>query len=194
MNRRLFLNTLAATSAASLVRLPLAQAALPKMKITRVRVLSAAEPESALQPKRHGGDHRNRCGHHRHWRRRIARHLEAERGAADRARSAVHRTPVAGHDARVLLSAGPRKDRTRFGALDLALWDIKGKVQKLPVHQLLGGMVRNYCECYNTAGIIPGIKPGMGIKERAQATMEAGYRASVWTLLRHADQHHLQYA
>jgi galactonate dehydratase len=64
-----------------------------------------------------------------------------------------------------------------LGALDLALWDIKGKVHSVPVHALLGGMVRNYCECYNTAGIIPGIKPGMSMKERAQATVEAGYRA-----------------
>jgi len=29
-----------------------------------------------------------------------------------------------------------------LGALDLALWDIKGKLQKLPVHEILGGMVR----------------------------------------------------
>ena len=37
------------------------------------------------------------------------------------------------------------RERTdAIGALDLALWDIKGKVQGLPVHQLLGGMVRNY--------------------------------------------------
>ena len=42
---------------------------------------------------------------------------------------------------------------------------------------LLGGMVRNYCECYNTAGIVPGIRPGMSLKERAQATIAAGYRA-----------------
>ena len=69
------------------------------------------------------------------------------------------------------------RERTHaIGALDLALWDIKGKVQSLPVHALLGGMVRNYCECYNTAGVIPGIKPGMSVKERAQLTMEAGYR------------------
>src|SRR5437588_2505784 len=27
-----------------------------------------------------------------------------------------------------------------LGALDLALWDIKGKVQKLSVHEILGGM------------------------------------------------------
>src|SRR5438552_16438928 len=72
----------------------------------------------------------------------------------------------------------PGKEKEHaLGALDLALWDIKGKVQNLPVHALLGGMVRNYCECYNTAGTIPGIRSGMSVKERAQATIEAGYRA-----------------
>jgi L-alanine-DL-glutamate epimerase-like enolase superfamily enzyme len=70
------------------------------------------------------------------------------------------------------------RERTdAIGALDLALWDLKGKVQNQPIHEMLGGMVRNYCECYNTAGIIPGIKPDMPIKERARATIEAGYRA-----------------
>jgi len=64
-----------------------------------------------------------------------------------------------------------------LGALDLALWDIKGKVHSMPVHALLGGMVRNYCECYNTAGIIPGIKHGMSIRDQARATIDAGYRA-----------------
>jgi L-alanine-DL-glutamate epimerase-like enolase superfamily enzyme len=64
-----------------------------------------------------------------------------------------------------------------LGALDLALWDIKGKVHGVPVHALLGGMVRNYCECYNTAGLIPGISSGMSIREKARATIEAGYRA-----------------
>src|SRR6185369_3992429 len=54
---------------------------------------------------------------------------------------------------------------------------IKGQVLKLPVHEILGGMVRNYCECYNTAGIVPGIKAGMSVKERAAATIAAGYRA-----------------
>jgi L-alanine-DL-glutamate epimerase-like enolase superfamily enzyme len=47
----------------------------------------------------------------------------------------------------------------------------------MPVHQALGGMVRNFCECYNTAGIIPGMRPGMSVKERAQLTIAAGYRA-----------------
>ncbi len=70
-----------------------------------------------------------------------------------------------------------REKEDAIGALDLALWDIKGKVLDLPVHEILGGMVRNYCECYNTAGIIPGVEPGMGIRERARLTIAAGYRA-----------------
>jgi len=70
-----------------------------------------------------------------------------------------------------------REKEHALGALDLALWDLKGKVHGLPVHALLGGMVRNYCECYNTAGIIPGIERGMPIKDRARLTIEAGYRA-----------------
>lgn len=64
-----------------------------------------------------------------------------------------------------------------IGALDLALWDIKGKALSSPVHQILGGTVRRFCECYNTAGIIPGIQPGMSARERAQLTIAAGYRA-----------------
>jgi L-alanine-DL-glutamate epimerase-like enolase superfamily enzyme len=72
--------------------------------------------------------------------------------------------------------AGREKEHA-IGALDLALWDLKGKVLQLPIHQILGGAVRNYCECYNTAGIIPGIQAGMGIRERAQLTIAAGYRA-----------------
>jgi L-alanine-DL-glutamate epimerase-like enolase superfamily enzyme len=70
------------------------------------------------------------------------------------------------------------RERTdAIGALDLALWDIKGKALGCPVHQLLGGTARNYCELYNTAGIIPGITEGMSVRERARMTMEAGYRA-----------------
>ena len=72
----------------------------------------------------------------------------------------------------------PGREKTHaLGALDLALWDIKGKALKLPVHELLGGSARDYCECYATGGAPapPGAK--LTIKERARATMEAGYRA-----------------
>lgn len=70
-----------------------------------------------------------------------------------------------------------REKMHALGALDLALWDIRGKELNLPVHAVLGGMVRDFCECYNTAGIISDIRPGMSLKERAQATIAAGYRA-----------------
>src|SRR5271157_4158709 len=61
-----------------------------------------------------------------------------------------------------------------LGALDLALWDIKGKALKAPVHQILGGAVRNYCECYPTGGA--GGR-GLSLRDSARATIEAGYRA-----------------
>ena len=69
-----------------------------------------------------------------------------------------------------------------LGALDLALWDIKGKALKLPVHELLGGAVRNHLECYATGGAPRPRTPGqprqrLSLGERARATMEAGYRA-----------------
>jgi galactonate dehydratase len=65
------------------------------------------------------------------------------------------------------------------GAMDLALWDVKGKALGLPVHEILGGTVRNYCECYGTTGVRP---PGAGsgpvpLRDRAKAAMDAGYRA-----------------
>src|SRR5262249_6316867 len=75
-----------------------------------------------------------------------------------------------------------------LGALDLALWDIKGKAFKAPVHQLLNGSVRNCLDCYPTSGVGGGGGGGRGaggggrgapmsLKDRAAATIAAGYRA-----------------
>ncbi len=59
-----------------------------------------------------------------------------------------------------------------LGALDLALWDIKGKVLGLPVHELLGGLTRDHIECYSTGF------PNQGnIRDTARACVEAGFRA-----------------
>jgi L-alanine-DL-glutamate epimerase-like enolase superfamily enzyme len=59
-----------------------------------------------------------------------------------------------------------------LGALDLALWDIKGKALGVPVYELLGGRARNYVECYSTGF------PSKGtLKETARACVTAGYRA-----------------
>ncbi len=58
------------------------------------------------------------------------------------------------------------------GAIDLALWDIKGKSLGVPVYELLGGLTRDYVECYSTG------YPRQGsVTETARACIEAGFRA-----------------
>ena len=59
-----------------------------------------------------------------------------------------------------------------LGALDLALWDLKGKALGVPVYELLGGLARDHVECYST-----GFPRKGTLKETAQACMEAGFRA-----------------
>jgi L-alanine-DL-glutamate epimerase-like enolase superfamily enzyme len=59
-----------------------------------------------------------------------------------------------------------------LGALDLALWDIKGKALGVPVSDLLGGAARDYVECYATG------YPSRGaLKDTARSCIEAGFRA-----------------
>lgn len=36
-----------------------------------------------------------------------------------------------------------------LGAIDMALWDLKGKVLGVPVYEMLGGATREYVECYS---------------------------------------------
>jgi L-alanine-DL-glutamate epimerase-like enolase superfamily enzyme len=65
-----------------------------------------------------------------------------------------------------------REKLDAMGAIDLALWDLKGKALGVPVHELLGGLSRDHVECYSTAF------PRRGtLKETAQACMESGFRA-----------------
>ena len=68
-----------------------------------------------------------------------------------------------------------------LGALDLALWDIKGKALDVPVYELLGGMNREHCECYATGSLTPvqdaDAPPAGTLKERAAAIIAAGFRA-----------------
>jgi galactonate dehydratase len=173
MNRRTLLRSLAL---GSLATLPLVQAAVPKMKITRVRAYQPPDPNPLFNQSD------------------MVVTIETDAGITGIGEGGSKQMleqcagRLIGRDPHFIETLWQDMSRAYFyppgrekvdalGALDLALWDIKGKVQKLPVHALLGGMARNYCECYNTAGIIPGITRGMGVKERAQLTIAAGYRA-----------------
>jgi L-alanine-DL-glutamate epimerase-like enolase superfamily enzyme len=59
------------------------------------------------------------------------------------------------------------------GALEMALWDIKGKALNVPVYDLLGGATRDYIECYATGF---GGTPGSTEEELAKQCIEAGLR------------------
>src|ERR1700712_4312184 len=60
-----------------------------------------------------------------------------------------------------------------LGALEMALWDIKGKALGVPVYELLGGATREYIECYAT-----GFDASKGTTEeqRAKDCIAAGLR------------------
>jgi galactonate dehydratase len=175
-NRRQFLRSASTLTALGLGASKHLRASLPKMKITRVRVYAPPHPNPLFNQSD------------------LVVMVETdagitgigEGGSPDTLAQSAGR--LIGRDpqyverlwqdmSRAFFYPAGREKEDAIGALDLALWDIKGKVLKLPVHEVLGGMVRNYCECYNTAGKIPGIEPGMSIKERARLTIEAGYRA-----------------
>jgi len=59
-----------------------------------------------------------------------------------------------------------------LGALDMALWDIKGKALGVPVWELLGGQAREHIECYST-----GFPSKGNLRDTARACVEAGFRA-----------------
>jgi galactonate dehydratase len=61
-----------------------------------------------------------------------------------------------------------------LGAIEMALWDIKGKALGVPVYDLLGGATREYVECYAT-----GFRASKATteEERARDCIKAGLRA-----------------
>ena len=172
MNRRVFLKSMAAASATAFVGLPYAKAALPQALITRVRIyrppnlnllfnqsnmLCTVETDAGLTGIGEGGskDTIEQC-----------------------AGSLIGRNPFQIETLwqRMYMEwfYPPGREKIHaLGALDMALWDIKGKAFQAPVHQLLNGSARDYLECYPTGG--PG-GAAMSLKERAAATIAAGYR------------------
>jgi galactonate dehydratase len=178
VNRRTFLKALSAAPALGILRPRLASAELPKAKITRVRIyrppnfnplfnqsnmVVTVETDAGITGIGEGGSKDT---------------LEQVAGTL------IGKNPfkieAIWQEAYIAWFYPPGREKAHaLGALDLALWDIKGKALGVPVHELLGGTARDYCECYATGGVTPPAPPGtrVPLKERARATMEAGYRA-----------------
>ena len=175
-DRRNFLLSLGKTSALALGLAKVASAALPKMKITRVRAYAPPNPNPLFNQSDLVVTIETDAGITGIGEGGSKQMLEQSAGRLI-GRDPQHIERLWQDMNRAFFYPAGREKEDAIGALDLALWDLKGKVLQLPVLEILGGAVRNYCECYNTAGLIPGVKPGMGIKERAQLTMDAGYRA-----------------
>ena len=171
MKRRALLRALAATPALGMGAAQPARQSIPKMKITRVRAYSApqlnalfnqsnvvvtVETDAGITGIGEGGSHDT-----------------IEQCAGRLIGQDPARTEHLWQDMYRAYFYPPGREKVHaLGALDMALWDIRGKALGVPVHQLLGGLARNYMECYYTGGGFPG-----SIKERARATMEAGFRA-----------------
>ena len=179
MDRRTFLKSLAAAPALGLAAPAAGWAALPKGKITRVRIyrppnfnplfnqsnmVVTVETDLGLTGIGEGGSKDT-----------------LEQVAGTLIGKNPFRTESIWQEAYIAWFYPPGREKAHaLGALDLALWDIKGKALNVPVHELLGGTARDYCECYATGGVRPPNAPSgaaPSLKERAQATMEAGYRA-----------------
>jgi len=176
MDRRTFLKALAAAQAAFVLPPSDARADLPKAKITRVRLyrppnlnplfnqsnmLVTVETDIGITGLGEGGakDTLEQC-------------------AGTLIGKNPFRIETIWQEAYIAWFYPPGREKTHaLGALDLALWDIKGKVLNVPVHELLGGTARDYCECYLTGAAPPGTDPKLSLRERARATIEAGYRA-----------------
>ena len=177
-NRRAFLKTLAAAPAAfHLARPTIAEAALPKAKITRVRIykppnlnelfnqstmICTVETDIGITGIGEGGSKDT-----------------LEQCAGTLIGKNPFRIEAIWQEMYIAWFYPPGREKVHaLGALDMALWDIKGKALKLPVHELLGGAVREHCECYATGGGAPA-RAGqrLSLKERAAGTIEAGYRA-----------------
>jgi galactonate dehydratase len=176
LKRRAFIESLIGTAAIGLSGSARIDAAIPKMKITRVRVFAPPRPNPLFNQsdlvvviETDAGITGIGEGGSKQMLEQCAGRLIG--------RDPQHIEHLWQDMSRAFFYPPGREKEDALGALDLALWDLKGKTLKLPVHEILGGMVRNYCECYNTAGTIPGIEHGMGIKQRAQLTIAAGYRA-----------------
>ena len=85
------------------------------------------------------------------------------------------------HISQVLYRGGffpaQRIQTAAISAIDIALWDIKGKALNVPVYELLGGKVRDKVVCYPHVQAPGGPK---GLAESALAAKEEGWKFARW--------------
>ena len=67
---------------------------------------------------------------------------------------------LAGDVHRLVLSARAARRPTRSARSTWRSGTSRARRSALPVHELLGGAVRDYCECYATGGVDSGRRPG----------------------------------
>lgn len=171
LSRRTLLQAtlLGLTSAAAMQRR--AEAAMRKMKITRIRFYECAQSRAMTNQSFHIVTVETDAG------------LTGigEGGSADLMKQMAHQ--LIGQDPtrieylwqhmyRGFFYPAGREKLHALGALDLALWDLKGKALDVPVWQLLGGAARDHMECYATAYPDKG-----GVRASAKACIAEGYRA-----------------
>ncbi len=66
-----------------------------------------------------------------------------------------------------------------LSAVEMALWDIKGKALGVPVYQLLGGKVRSAVPCYANGWFAPAKTPEE-FAAKAKQAVAAGFRGLKW--------------
>ncbi len=66
-----------------------------------------------------------------------------------------------------------------ISAIEMALWDIKGKDLGVPVYQLLGGKVRESVPCYANGWFAPAKTPDE-FAEKAKQAIQQGFKALKW--------------
>lgn len=61
-----------------------------------------------------------------------------------------------------------------LSAVDIALWDIKGKIEDVPVYELLGGLKQERIELYASGGVAD---TKAALEQEAREYLDEGYRA-----------------
>ncbi|MEJ1963778.1 MAG: mandelate racemase/muconate lactonizing enzyme family protein [Gammaproteobacteria bacterium] len=176
MNRRHFLLTLAAGSLATMTAARFSVAAPQSdVRITRVRILNPAAfktlagpvglAETVVAVETNAGV----TGYGQGGTPDLLRYAASLLIGQDPVRTEYHWQRMY----RSSIYPAGRERLHAVGALDCALWDIKGKLLGVPVYELLGGRARDYVECYKSYGALRVDQA----REEGRKTMAEGFRA-----------------